>query len=292
MTEVSTMALLRHDNIVNFQGCHFETNTICIVMDYADVGTFSGFIQSEAERDFHSEYFGEEQIMKTIADCGNALNYLHSLEHPILHRDLKPDNILGFRGNGEIQWKLSDFGIAKLLPMNEGRFCTNTIAGTPSYMASEVNKKHNRHNIKSWPFKVWDNSSSYSFGADLWSLGCVAIYQCNHGLHLFHSPEEVKCWGAATKGHGETESSGKDASLFVKAMLTPPGRRGSLVPNWLGSSLGLGRRYAGLPESVIGKTHSPELCRLLGDLLHPEHHKRPTAAHVLQQCSLSTCTTM
>ena len=80
MTEVSTMALLRHDNIVNFQGCHFETNTICIVMDYADAGTFSGFIQSEAERDFHSEYFGEEQIMKTIADCGNALNYLHTVQ--------------------------------------------------------------------------------------------------------------------------------------------------------------------------------------------------------------------
>ena len=46
---------------------------------------------------------------------------------------------------------------------------TSQVAGTPSYMAPEV----------------WKDYTSYSFGADLWSLGCVLVFRCNNGRHLF-----------------------------------------------------------------------------------------------------------
>ena len=57
-----------------------------------------------------------------------------------MHRDLKPDNILGVRIGGGITWKLADFGLAKLLTGDaRGRYYAESKCGTEIYMAPEVN---------------------------------------------------------------------------------------------------------------------------------------------------------
>ena len=133
---------LDHKNIIKCYGHHYEDNgrRLCIVMEFADVGTFTEKITKEAQNP-GSNWFKEWAIWRCLCQLSDALNYLHTLPQPILHRDLKPDNILGVTRpvGGTTDWKLADFGLVKLLEdAAQGDFYASTFFGTPSYMAPEV----------------------------------------------------------------------------------------------------------------------------------------------------------
>lgn len=78
------------------------------------------------------------------------IEHLHSCK--IAYRDLKPENIML---NNDGYLKLIDLGTAKKLTI-EQRFKTNTIIGTPHYMAPEIVL-----------------GKGYSFAVDWWSLGVI-----------------------------------------------------------------------------------------------------------------------
>ena len=70
----------------------------------------------------------------------DPLKYLHAQHPPVIHRDFKPDNILGMIvSNGKIRWKIADFGVARVLSQNTyGEYYAQTDIGTPIYMAPEA----------------------------------------------------------------------------------------------------------------------------------------------------------
>ena len=106
-------------------------------------------------------------------------SYLHNFERgKILHRDLKPDNILGVKAGPSITWKLADFGIAKLLVRERlSQMYAKTVVGTPIYMAPEVLR-----------------GERYADAADIWSLGAIMSFYCNRGAHLFCNILKVRDW--------------------------------------------------------------------------------------------------
>jgi Protein kinase domain/PDZ domain/BON domain len=73
------------------------------------------------------------EIVPLVMQVLDALEYIHSLTPPLVHRDLKPDNIMlaPATGNAEVV-KLIDFGIARHFQIQRG-----TVHGTPGYAAPE-----------------------------------------------------------------------------------------------------------------------------------------------------------
>jgi class 3 adenylate cyclase len=111
-------------------------------------------------------------VARVMRQTGQALTAAH--EKGVLHRDLKPENImLQTLGDGEVQVKLIDFGIAAVKDSKvDHTQLTSKVAGTLSYMAPE---------------QVLGNASPSS---DLYALGVIA-FEMVTGVRPENSPQGV-----------------------------------------------------------------------------------------------------
>ena len=86
----------------------------------------------------------EEEAWKLIRDASSALAYLHAMNPPILHQDIKPANIL-LSDNGD--YMLTDFGVSTQARQSLSRVSNQDMtllsAGTISYMAPERFSRNN-----------------------------------------------------------------------------------------------------------------------------------------------------
>ena len=95
-----------------------------LVMEYIPGGILKDRIAGPVEY---------QQAIAWVLPIADALGYAHA--HGIVHRDVKPGNILINQDNQPI---LTDFGIAKILENTEGTLTgTGMGVGTPEYMAPE-----------------------------------------------------------------------------------------------------------------------------------------------------------
>ena len=71
--------------------------------------------------------------------CASAIHYMHSSPEPMVHRDLKPQNVVMKTYGSAVVAKITDFGLAKTVQLNEQAHSVvfNTKCGTPVYMAPE-----------------------------------------------------------------------------------------------------------------------------------------------------------
>ena len=97
------------------------------------------------------------QATEVIAKLARTVHYAH--QHGIVHRDIKPGNIL-LDSKGEPH--LTDFGVARLLETENDATCTIEVSGTPSYMAPEQAQANNR--------RVSSATDVYALGAVLYEL--------------------------------------------------------------------------------------------------------------------------
>src|SRR6266481_1702051 len=103
------------------------------------------------------EPMSPRQATEVIAKLARTVHYAH--QHGIIHRDIKPGNIL-LDTKGEPH--LTDFGVARLLETENDATCTIEVSGTPSYMAPEQAHANNRH--------VSSATDVYGLGAVLYEL--------------------------------------------------------------------------------------------------------------------------
>jgi len=128
--EASVLARLDHPNLPKVSDYFSEGGRDYLVMDFV-AGRNLREIMDEARR--QGRFLEEKQVRAWADQLCDALEYLHSLDPPILHRDVKPANIRLTPGG---TLKLVDFGLVKLLSPDDSRTITilqgrGTIQYTP-----------------------------------------------------------------------------------------------------------------------------------------------------------------
>jgi predicted Ser/Thr protein kinase len=126
MREAQTAAQLAHPNIVPIYGVEEKDTLVWIVMALVEGETLG----TRLTRDGTLAAPEAQRILSSVAD---ALAYAHG--HGVIHRDIKPDNILLERGT--LRVLVTDFGIARAAEGDGRLTLTGVAVGTPTYMSPE-----------------------------------------------------------------------------------------------------------------------------------------------------------
>ena len=147
--EIELHKKLNHPNIVKLYDVILDKgkSKINIVLEYCLKGDLAKFQNKRPLNEIYVQNF--------IYQLASGLKYLRDMN--ILHRDLKPQNLLV---NENLNLKISDFGLAKQYQTNTiDKTLKQTFCGSPIYMAPEIL-----------------NNNDYDSKSDIWSIG-VIIYE-------------------------------------------------------------------------------------------------------------------
>ena len=189
--EVEMLKKLDHPAIVKYLTSYAnDSNDLCIIMEYCQNGDLNDLIQKRGP-----QIATEKNIIAIISNIASALDYIH--QKGIIHRDIKPNNILCGVNN---HIKLADFGLAKLMELRtqSGRQVALTNCGTSIYMSPEV--------LRNQP---------YGTATDIFSFGTTISFLCNQGKHLFTSRDSVLRWTGGKSTINETKYS-----IYLQKLMT------------------------------------------------------------------------
>lgn len=131
LTEINVISLINHENLVKLEGCCVEGNHIILVYEFLENNSLA---QSLLGRGPSRIQFSWKTRSKICIGIARGLAFLHEEVEPhIVHRDIKASNILLDK---DLNPKIADFGLAKLLPANVTHVSTR-VAGTLGYLAPE-----------------------------------------------------------------------------------------------------------------------------------------------------------
>uniref|UniRef100_A0A665WLF6 non-specific serine/threonine protein kinase n=1 Tax=Echeneis naucrates TaxID=173247 RepID=A0A665WLF6_ECHNA len=194
--EIKILKELKHENIVGLLDYQVRTVGLAsLSFQYCNGGDLAEYLHSKGT-------LSEDTIRVFLQQIAQAMKVLQS--KGILHRDLKPQNILLCHPEGRrstsinISIKIADFGFARHLQTDT---MAATLCGSPMYMAPEVIMSQN-----------------YDAKADLWSIGTI-VYQCLTGKAPFHAstPHELRLFYESNRTL--LPSIPKETSSYLKNLL-------------------------------------------------------------------------
>ncbi|GLE00386.1 hypothetical protein PINS_up009143 [Pythium insidiosum] len=128
--EVQLLQKLEHKNIINFYGSWFskEKNQVVFITEIMTSGTLKSYIK-------RVQFVKWKIIKRWCIQILEGLHYLHSQNPPVIHRDLKCDNIFINGNTGDL--RIGDLGLSTQLAVHK-RSRAQSVLGTPEFMAPEL----------------------------------------------------------------------------------------------------------------------------------------------------------
>ncbi len=146
--EARAAATINHDNVIKIIDIGtYKDKTFC-VMEYLEGRDLASQLAMR-------EPMKWERAKRILAQICDALEAAHG--KGVIHRDMKPENVMLIGPTGAEHVKVLDFGLAKLTDNAERLTRENIVLGTPTYMAPE---------------QAW--SRDYDKRVDIYSLGVIA----------------------------------------------------------------------------------------------------------------------
>jgi hypothetical protein len=181
LREIQFMRTIRHPNIVMFIGAgQDDENCPFLVLEFMEGGTLLSLLKSDQEELTMSER------LQFALDTAEGMEYLHTLQPPRIHRDLKSANLLLSR---QRQVRIADFGSARLIPKPDGKlyrrtrkrhtgsaFATseNKQEGLSQYLLSETEQLSSTFiGTARWRSPELWRKESYGRATDVYSFGIV-----------------------------------------------------------------------------------------------------------------------
>jgi len=172
LNECNLLQELRCPYVVNFVGYCMTPEKRCILTEFMALGSLSQYIHGTLPIEFK---------VRASLDCARGMAFLH--ECGMMHRDLKPDNLLvvTLEPTEKVVVKLTDFGTSRELAakeMTSAKKLTGGV-GTPIYMAPEVL-----------------DGNEYSASADVFSFGML-LYELFTATEPYLTPQFTAPWHIA-----------------------------------------------------------------------------------------------
>jgi serine/threonine protein kinase len=156
--EIAILRRVRHDNIVRLIEILESPNNYYIILESVTGGDLCEHII-----DNHEHGMPRSEVQRLFGQLVSGLATCHGVG--VAHRDLKPENLLISKTDGQINLKISDFGLSRLHRHSQGEAqpheFAETVTGTLAYLAPEVLR-----------------GKYDAFKADMWSMGCILYVMC------------------------------------------------------------------------------------------------------------------
>ncbi|CAK8574943.1 unnamed protein product [Lathyrus sativus] len=162
MSEIYILKRINHPNIISLHDIIQAPGKIHLVLEYCKGGDLSMYIQRHGK-------VPEATAKHFMLQLAAGLQVLR--DNNLIHRDLKPQNLLLSRNDEKSVLKIADFGFARSL---QPRGLAETLCGSPLYMAPEIMQLQ-----------------KYDAKADLWSVGAI-LYQFVTGKTPFTGNNQIQ----------------------------------------------------------------------------------------------------
>jgi len=146
--EIETLKICQHPNIMRLFDIFENSDYIYLVLEYLSGGNLFEYLKEKGY------IIPESTACRYIYSIAKALQYMHT--YGIVHRDIKPDNVVLVSSTDKSDVKIVDFGLSKIFGPGE---LSDDSVGTLVYAAPEILLG-----------KKYDNK------VDIWSLGIVTYF--------------------------------------------------------------------------------------------------------------------